>query len=79
MDFITPYDPPWMVWSRAESKWREVILYCDGYVDEDGRQLLREPDEINMIREQYGEPSAELRQMAKNNLKMAFLEYWETI
>ncbi len=58
-------------WNHTRSECFELIRYCDG--------LELEPWRVAYLQQTYGPPSPELRQMAKDRLKAAFMRYWETI
>lgn len=69
------YDtPPYIIWDRVWSEWREVIMYCDGYPD-----VGRSQEELAKMEKKYGRPSQELRQLAKEKLRIGFMDYLETI
>lgn len=78
-NYIEEFETPNSRWQRMLSACEEGILYCDGYVCQDGRKLYREEYEINIMNEMYGAPSAALRQYFKDTMKEEFLKYWETI
>ena len=71
-------ETPLQRWLRVQDELEEIILYCDGYIAND-RKVMRTEMEINTIRQLHGEPTPELRERAKRQLREEYLRYWRTI
>ena len=68
--YATPRDK----YFHNKEEYLRIMRYCDGTLDEFEKDMWG-----NVIRSEYGEPSPKLRKVAKERLKDAFLEYWETL
>ena len=57
---------------RLRTQYFKIIHYCNGTLNEKNYV-------IDFLREEYGEPTPELKQMAKNKLEELFHEYLQTL